>query len=133
LAGLLERDFKRSKPPKRLGYMALMTQLIDVEPSSCESVSWHKVWQGTMMEEYAFIMKNDVWEVVLRPEDKKVVGSKWIYKFKHATDGSVESTNLASWPRGFKKQEGVDYEETFAPVARYSSIRAVISLAARKG
>jgi hypothetical protein len=101
LAGLLERDFKRSKPPKRPGYMALMTQLIDVEPSSCESVSWHKVWQGTMMEEYAFIMKNDVWEVVLRPEDKKVVGSKWIYKFKHATDGSVETYKSRSVAKGF--------------------------------
>jgi hypothetical protein len=36
------------------------------------------VWQEVMIEEYASIMKNDVWEVVLRPEDKKVVGSKWI-------------------------------------------------------
>ena len=67
-----------------------MTQLIDAEPSSYENAARHKVWQEAMMEEYASIMKNDVWEVVPRPEDKKVVGSKWIYKVKHATDGSVD-------------------------------------------
>ena len=43
-----------------------------------------------MMEEYASIMKNDVWEVVPRPEDKSMVGSKWIYKVKHAIDGSMD-------------------------------------------
>jgi hypothetical protein len=43
-----------------------------------------------MMEEYQSIMKNDVWEIVLRPEGKSVVNSKWIYKIKHAVDGSIE-------------------------------------------
>ena len=43
-----------------------------------------------MMEEYQSIMKNDVWDVVLRPEGKFVVTSKWIYKIKHATDGSIK-------------------------------------------
>jgi hypothetical protein len=86
-----------------------------------------------MMEEYASIMKNDVWEVVLRPEDKKVVGSKWIYKVKHAVDGSVDKYKARFVAKGFSQREGVDYEETFAPVARYSSIRAIISLATKKG
>jgi hypothetical protein len=43
-----------------------------------------------MMEEYQSIMKNDVWDIVLRPEGKSVVTSKWIYKIKHTTDGSIE-------------------------------------------
>ena len=85
------------------------------------------------MEEYASIMKNDVWEVIPRPEDKKVVGSKWIYKVKHATDGSVDKYKARFMAKGFSQREGVDYEETFALVARYSSIRAVISLAVEKG
>jgi galactose-1-phosphate uridylyltransferase len=70
--------------------MALMTQLIDEEHSTYEQVSKHGVWQEAMIEEYASIMKNDVWEVVPRPEGKKVVGSKWIYKVKRASHGSVE-------------------------------------------
>ena len=85
------------------------------------------------MEEYASIMKKDVWEVVPRPEGKKVVGSKWIYKIKYAADGGVEKYKARFMEKGFSQREGVDYEETFAPVARYSSIRVVVSLATEKG
>jgi hypothetical protein len=113
--------------------MALMTELIDVEPSTYEQVAQHGVWQEAMMEEYASIMKNDVWEVVPRPEGKRVVGSKWIYKFKHGADESVEKYKACFVAKGFVQKEGVDYEETFAPMARYSSIRAIISLVAEMG
>ena len=61
---------------------------------------------------------------------KKVVGSKWIYKVKHAADGSVEKYKARFVAKGFSQKEGIDYEETFAPVARYSSIQTIISLAA---
>ena len=85
------------------------------------------------MEEYASIMKNDVWEVVPRPKGKKVVGFKWIYKVKHAADGTMDKYKAHFVAKGFSQREGVDYEETFALVARYSSIRAIISLAVEKG
>jgi hypothetical protein len=49
-----------------------------------------------MVEEYNSIMKNDVWEIVRRPKKKSVVDSKWLYKVKHAIDGSIESTKLNS-------------------------------------
>jgi hypothetical protein len=78
-------------------------------------------------------MKNDVWEVVPRPEGKKVVGSKWIYKVKHAIDRSVDKYNACFVAKGFSQREGVDYEETLASVARYSSIRAIMLLATKKG
>ena len=70
--------------------MALMTELINFEPSSFEEVAPHDVWQEAMVEEYESIMKNQVREVVPRREGKRVVGSRWIYKVKHATNGSVE-------------------------------------------
>jgi hypothetical protein len=73
-------------------------------------------------------MKNDVWDIVLRPEGKSVVTSKWIYKIKHAVDGSVEKYKTRFVARGFSQVEGIDYEETFAPVARYTSIRTIIAL-----
>jgi hypothetical protein len=82
-----------------------------------------------MMEEYQSITKNDAWDIVLRPEGKFVVTSKWIYKIKHAADGSIEKYKARFVARGFSHKEGVDYEETFAPVARYTSIMALISLA----
>jgi hypothetical protein len=78
-------------------------------------------------------MKNDVWDIVPRPKGKSVVTSKWIYKIKHATDGSVEKYKARFVARGFSQVEGIDYEETFATVARYTSIRTIISLAASMG
>jgi hypothetical protein len=86
-----------------------------------------------MMEEYNSIMKNDVWEVVPRHEGKSVVTSKWLYKLKHAADGSIEKYKARFMARGFSQVEGVDYDETFASVARYTSIRVVISIAAEMG
>ena len=59
---------------------------------------------------------------MLRPQGKKVVGCRWIYKVKHATDGSVEKYKVHFMEKGFSQKEGIDYEETFAPVAMYSSI-----------
>jgi hypothetical protein len=112
---LHERTFSRSKPLERLGYMALMTQLIDAEPSNYEQVAQHGLWREAMMEEYASIMKNDVWEVVPRTKGKKVVGSNWIYKVKHAGDGSVDKYKACFVAKGFSQREGVDYEETFRP------------------
>ena len=75
------------------------------------------------------IMKNDVWDIVSILERKFVV-SKCIYKIKHAADGSIEKHKARFVTRGFSQKEGIDYEETFAPIARYTSIRTVLSLVA---
>ena len=83
--------FKESRrPPMFSGYVAQMSHIIDAEPSSYEEAAGQSVWRDAMMEEYQSIMKNDVWDVVPRPKGKSVVTSKWIYKIKHAADGSVE-------------------------------------------
>jgi hypothetical protein len=69
-------------------------------------------------------IKNDVWEIVPRPKSKDVVSSKWLFKIKHVADGSIEKYKARFVAHGgFSQQEGIDYEETFAPVARYTSIR----------
>jgi len=70
-----------------------------------------------MIEEYKSIMKNDVWEVVPRPTGKSVVTSRWIYKIKHAADGSVEKYKARFVTRGFTQKEGIDYDEKYAPVS----------------
>ena len=82
-----------------------------------------------MVEEYGSIMTNDVWEVVPRPQDRSVVGSRWIYKIKYVADVSVEKYKARFVAKGYAQKEGIDYEETFTPVARYTSIRSMISLA----
>ena len=62
-------------------------------------------------------------------EGNSVVTSKWIYKIKNVADDSIEKYKVIFEARGFSQKEGIDYEETFAPVARYTSIRSVLALA----
>ena len=83
-----------------------------------------------MEEEYDSIVKNNAWEIVPRPVDKSVVGLRWIYKVKQTANGSVEKCKARFVARGFSQIEGIDYEETFAPVAQYSSIRTILTLSA---
>ena len=90
-------------------------------------------WVDAMVEEYDSIIKNSSWKIVPRTIDKSVVGSKWIYKVKQDDDGSVEKYKARFVAQGFSQIEGIDYEETFAPVARYSSIRTILALSAHMG
>jgi hypothetical protein len=62
-----------------------------------------KEWKEAMMEEYQSIMKNDVWEIIPRPEGKFVVTSKWVYKIKHVVDGSIDKYKERFMARGFSQ------------------------------
>ena len=70
-----------------------------------------------------------MWEVVPRPTGKSAVTSRWLYKIKHVVDGSIEKYKARFVACGFTQKEGIDYDETFAPVDRYTTIRTIISLA----
>jgi hypothetical protein len=84
-----------------------------------------------MTKEYQSIIKNGVWEVFPKPKKKYVVSSKWVYNIKHAIDGSIGKHKARFVARGFSQKEGIDYEEMFSPIARYTSIRKIITLAAK--
>ncbi len=91
------------------------------------------VWVDAMVEEYDYMMWNSVWDVIPRPGDKSVVTSRWIYKVKHADDDSIEKHKARFVARGFSQVEGIDYDETFSPISRYSLIRSILALSAQMG
>jgi hypothetical protein len=102
-------SFRESKRPHKFSsYVALMSKIIDSKPSTFEEASKKQVWKDAMMEEYQSIMKNDVWEMVLRLEGKSVVTSKWIYKIKHVVDDNIEKYKERFVARGFSQKEGED-------------------------
>ena len=74
-------------------------------------------------------MKNDVWEVVPKPNGKSIVTFRWIYRIKRVAYGSFEKHKSIFIAIGFSHKEGINYDETFSPVARYTPIRAMIALA----
>ena len=86
-----------------------------------------------MTGEYHSILKNDVWDIFPRPERESFVTSRWLYKINHVADGSVYKYKSRFVSCGFSKKEGIDYEDTFSIVNRYTIIRSIISLASVLG
>ena len=124
---------QESKRTRNQSYVALLSELIKSEPNNAKEALSHQSWKEAMIEEYNSILKNDVWDIVPRPKNKSVVSSKWLFKLKHAADGSIEKYKARFVARGFSQKEGIDYDETFAPVARYTSVRTILAIAASKG
>jgi hypothetical protein len=71
-----------------------------------------------------------VWDVVPRLRDKLVVRSKWIYKIKNSTNGSIKKYKARFVARGFSQKEGIGYDDTFSPMERYTLIRTILVIAA---
>ena len=83
-----------------------------------------------MNEEYPSLLANDTWDLVHLPKGQKLVRCKWVYRTKYGLDGKVDKHKARLVAKGFSQVEGIDYTETFSPVAKMNSIRLVLSLAA---
>jgi hypothetical protein len=99
------------------------------DPKTFAKASIHPDWDTSMNEEYLYLMANDTWDLVPLPKIRKLVICRWVYRTKYASDGSVERHKDCLISKGFSQVEGIDYNETFSPVAKMNSICIVFSLA----
>lgn len=83
-----------------------------------------------VLEEMKTLNDNDTWEMVQLPEGKRAVGNNWVFTVKYRLDGTVERHKARLIAQGFTQTYGINYEETFALVAKLNSIRILLSIAA---
>jgi FtsZ-binding cell division protein ZapB len=106
--------------------------LSTIEPKSFNEACEDKDWIAAMNEELDQIEKNNTWELVPRPSDKNVIGSKWVFKNKLNEQGQIVRNKARLVCKGYAQIEGQDFDETFAPVARMEVIRMFLAYACHK-
>jgi hypothetical protein len=106
--------------------------LSKIEPKSFNEACEDKDWIAAMNEELDQIEKNNTWELVPRPSDKNVIGSKWVFKNKLNEQGQIVRNKERLVCKGYAQIEGQDFDETFDPVARMEVIRMFLAYACHK-
>ena len=91
-----------------------------------------KEWKAATDSEYKTLIENNTWELTELPVGRKLIGSNWIFKVKYDNDGTVERFKGRLVAKGFTQEYGVDYDEMFSPVVRFSSIRTLLAYAVEK-
>ena len=109
----------------------LMVDSMDEQATSYEEImksEFRDQWKEAMTNEIKSIKSQGTWELKPMPDGKKLVGSRWIFKVKKNADGGIERRKARFCAKGFTQKAGVDFHETYAPVAKMNSIRTILSI-----
>ena len=131
---MLRQSQRQRREPDRYGEWVMIAS-DDTSPNSyADAMKGDKknLWKDAMKKEMESLHSNEVWELVPPPENRKVIGSKWVFKVKVKADGTIERYKARLVAQGFSQRRGLDYDETFCPVVRGESVRSVVALAASK-
>ncbi|KAH9684825.1 retrovirus-related pol polyprotein from transposon RE2 [Citrus sinensis] len=117
--------------PAHKSFLSAITST--TEPSFFHEAVKLPEWHKAMEDEITALEKNNTWTLTHLPDGKKAIGSRWVYKIKYQSDGTIERYKARLVAKGYTQTEGIDYHATFSPVAKLVTVRALLSLAAVKG
>ncbi|WJZ93160.1 hypothetical protein VitviT2T_012120 [Vitis vinifera] len=111
-------------------FRAFTSSIIEIQvPRNIQEAFKYPKWKAAVDEEVRALEKNGTWEITNLPRGKKPVGCKWIFTVKYKADGNVDRYKARLVAKGFTQSYGIDYQETFAPVAKLNTVRVLLSLA----
>ena len=99
-------------------------------PNNIQEAWENPDWRKAIRDEMHALEKNGTWEVVPKPKEKVPVGCKWVFTIKYKVDGSIERYKARLVAKGYTQTYGINYQETFAPVAKINTVCVLLSLAA---
>ncbi|KAG7577896.1 Retrotransposon Copia-like N-terminal [Arabidopsis thaliana x Arabidopsis arenosa] len=111
----------------------ILSYSMETEPKTFQQAMKSEKWTKAANEELHALELNKTWIVESLPPGKNVVGCKWVFTIKYNPDGTVERYKARLVAQGFTQQEGVDYMDTFSPVAKLTSVKLLLGLASAKG
>lgn len=100
-----------------------------LEPRSSSEASKDPKWVEVMQAEITTLEENNTWSIVLLPPGKVLIGCKWVFKVMYKSSREVERYKVILVAKNYSQQEGLDYTETFSPVAKMAIVRVVVALA----
>lgn len=103
------------------------------EPTSYSQTTKHAAWRDAMAQELAALEANKTWTLEPLPEGKKLVGCKWAYRVKYKPNGEVDKYKARLVAKRYTQIEGEDFTKTFAPVAKMTTVRCLVTVAVSKG
>jgi hypothetical protein len=105
----------------------------EIEPTSYTQAAKDVKWRAAMAEEFNALIKTGTWTLVPKTSSMNVVGAKWVFRIKRKADGCIERYKARLVAKGFHQREGVDFFETYSPVVKPITVRAMLSLAVSAG
>ena len=137
------RSTRKREPPDRHGVVitgnwwqnnvaCINSEFSPEEPTTIRealSSSDKEQWKQALDNEYSAHIKNNTWTLGNLPEGRKAIDCRWVFKVKYNADGSVERHKARLVAKGYSQEPGLDYDETFSPVAKYTSIRSLLAIA----
>ena len=128
------RDRSKIKAPSRFRHSSLMVNTSSEPEFYREAISSDQQdkWKEAMDQEMKAHAENQTWVLADLPHGKKPISRRWVYKIKTNADGSIDKYKARLVIKGFSQKKGIDYNQTFSPVARTATIRTLLSVAAKK-
>jgi len=105
---------------------SMIGMLSVIEPTTVDEALSDDGWILAMQEELNQFQRNDVWDLVPKPQQKNIIGTKWVFRNKLNEQGELVRNKTRLVNQGYSQQENIDYIETFAPVARLEAIRMIL-------